>query len=90
MTRPSGPRRRSRSRSAPTVTGLRREGFHRLPTFVILTFSQDMDRAVAQDVGNYRITGPMGGKGRGARAIPIRTASYDAMTRTVTLAPVPG
>ena len=65
----------------PVLTGLQRFGIHAQPTVLVLSFSGPLDPARAQDVNNYRITGP------GSDPIAIDTATYDPATRTVTLLP---
>src|SRR5262249_22253578 len=55
----------------PTVLGLKRFGFHSQPTTLQLTFDKPLDPTTAQDVGNYRITGPSGSRVR------IASVSYD-------------
>ena len=67
----------------PTVTNLQRFGFHNQPTTYVLSFSEALDPARAQDVNNYRLV-QIGGNGR---AVPIGSAVYDATTHTVTLHP---
>ena len=66
--------------TGPTVVDVTRFGFHAAPTFVVLTFSEDLDPTRAGDVSNYRLAGPTG-------SIGLRSAVYDAATRTVTLSP---
>src|SRR6185312_10343614 len=67
--------------TGPRVTSVHRFGFHTRPTTLILSFSQPLDPAQAQDVQNYRIRGPLG------RRIRIASATYDLRAGTVTLAP---
>jgi hypothetical protein len=74
----------------PTVLGLRREGFHRLPTSLVLTFSEDMNPGPAQAVSNYRLVAPGRDRRFGTRddrSIAISSATYSPRSRTVTLAP---
>ena len=59
-------------------TGRRRTAF-------LITFSDDMNPALASDPANYVIIAE--GRG-GGRAIPITSASYDPSTRSVKLLPV--
>jgi uncharacterized repeat protein (TIGR01451 family) len=68
----------------PTVIGLRRFGFHWMPTTLVLTFSAALDPAKAQDPANYALIGPLPGH----RVIPIVSALYDASTHSITLSPV--
>ena len=68
---------------APRITGLRRAGYHWMPTTIVLSFSGPLDPARARDVGNYVLTGPA----PSARAIPIVGAGYDPTANTVTLHP---
>jgi streptogramin lyase len=65
----------------PTVVGLLRFGYHSRPTTLVLTFDKALDPATAQDVGNYRITGPNGSRVR------IASVSYDPSSLTVTISP---
>jgi Bacterial Ig-like domain (group 3) len=66
---------------APTVTSLVRFGIHMQPTVLVLAFSAPLDASTAQDVANYRITGPEHGR------IAIKSAIYDPTRNTVTLKP---
>ncbi|SIO39386.1 Uncharacterized membrane protein [Singulisphaera sp. GP187] len=72
----------------PTVIGLQRFGFHEQTTQIVLTFSEDLDPARAQDPANY-VLQSRGRDGRlGTRDdvfIAIESATYDPATRTVTL-----
>ena len=43
------------SQTAPTVVSLQRFGFHEQPTSLVLAFSEPLDPARAQDLGNYRL-----------------------------------
>jgi len=74
----------------PTVTHLRRYGFHAQPTILVLSFSGPLDPARAEDVANYTLVGPVGGRGRGGHPIAIASAIYDPSARTVTLLPIRG
>ena len=74
----------------PTVTGLRRYGFHAQPTILVLSFSGALDPTRAQDLANYALVGPVGGLGRGGHPIAIGAAIYDPSAHTVTLLPVLG
>ncbi|WZP01061.1 Calx-beta domain-containing protein [Isosphaeraceae bacterium EP7] len=65
----------------PAVPDLTRFGFHASPTFLVLTFGEDLNPARAGDVSNYRLLGPNG------RPIALTSAVYDGATRTVTLRP---
>jgi hypothetical protein len=75
---------------SPTVVAVRRFGFHAQPTIVVLTFSEVLDPARAEDVHNYQIV-TLGGHGRGGahvgHVIAVRRAVYDPATRTVALYP---
>jgi hypothetical protein len=71
----------------PTVTGLRRSGSRLLPTRLVLTFSSLLDPAGVRLVRNYSLV-PTGQAGRiNSRVIPIASAVYDPISRTVTLTP---
>jgi hypothetical protein len=63
----------------PTVVSVNRFGIHMQPTVLVVTFSEGLDPATAQDPGNYKILDPSG------RPVGIASAVYDASTRTVTL-----
>jgi uncharacterized repeat protein (TIGR01451 family) len=65
----------------PTVVALKRFGFHVRPTRLVLTFSEALDPARATNLAAYRLTGPRG------RVIRIRSATYNAVARAVTLRP---
>jgi uncharacterized repeat protein (TIGR01451 family) len=66
---------------APTVVALQRFGFHARPTRLVLTFSEALDAARANNLADYRLISPCGG------VIRIRSATYNAAARTVTLRP---
>ncbi|WP_406698130.1 Ig-like domain-containing protein [Singulisphaera sp. Ch08] len=72
----------------PTVIGLQRFGYHEQTTQIVLTFSEDLNPARAQDPANY-VLQSRGRDGRlGTRDdvfILIESAAYDPATRTVTL-----
>ncbi|MDG3008348.1 beta strand repeat-containing protein [Paludisphaera mucosa] len=68
----------------PSVVNLLRYGFHAQPTTLVLTFSGDVDTSVASNPDRYVVTGPIGPRGVGVR-IPVRAATYDPATRSVTL-----
>jgi virginiamycin B lyase len=65
----------------PTVLSLVRFGFHSQPTTLVATFDKALDAATAQDVGNYRITGPGGSRVR------VASVLYDPSSLTVTISP---
>jgi parallel beta-helix repeat protein len=65
----------------PTVMSVKRFGIHMQPTMLVVTFSEALDPAHAQDLSNYQIVNPAG------KTIAIGSASYDAATDTVTLRP---
>ena len=67
----------------PTVRSVERFGFHLRPTTLVLTFDAPLDPATAQDVANYRLVALEGTGG----TIRIKSAAYNAATRTVTLSP---
>ena len=69
------------SLAPPTVTSVRRLGFHADPTRIVLGFSIPLDPARARDLRNYRIVGP------GNKAVAIDSATYDPAANTVTLRP---
>jgi len=65
----------------PQVTEFLRDGYHMMPTTLVLTFDQALDPTTAQDAKDYRIIGPKG------RVIRIKSAVYDPATLSVTLDP---
>lgn len=67
----------------PTVTDLRRYGYHAQPTEFVLTFDEALNPTSAEDVSNYRIVAMTGG--RAASPVAIARAVYDAADQTVTL-----
>jgi len=67
--------------NGPQVVGLSRFGYHWSPTTIVLTFNSALDPTSAQNLANYKITGP----GRGQ--IRVLRATYDPATMTVTLFP---
>ena len=73
------------STANPTVTRVSRYGFHRQPTYLLLTFSTALDPASAQDVFNYSLLGPIQHRGVHRYPIGIESAVYDSAMQTVTL-----
>ena len=74
----------------PVVTGLARYGYHFDPTLIVVTFSDPMIMDRVQQPTNYRLTF----LGRDMRlgtcddvVIPIKDASYNAETQSVSLSP---
>jgi hypothetical protein len=67
--------------AGPIVVSVQRFGFHTQPTVVVLTFSEPLAPATAQDVRNYQITGP------GGVPILLSSATYDAVNHSVALRP---
>ena len=65
----------------PRLTGVKRYGFHAMPTTVVLTFDQPLDPGSAEDVRNYVIVDPSGHR------IRINRAVLDPTRLTVTLHP---
>jgi hypothetical protein len=65
---------------------LQRFGFHKQPTILVLTFSEALDSARAQDLGNYHLTLIAHG-GRLHLPVELTGAVYDADTHTETLHP---
>jgi uncharacterized repeat protein (TIGR01451 family) len=74
------------AQAAPTVVALVRFGFHEQPTLLVLAFSEPLDPARAQDLGNYRLIVIAHG-GRLHHPVQLSSAVYDAATHTVTLHP---
>jgi hypothetical protein len=74
----------------PTVTSLKRYGYHAQPTVLVLSFSEALDPATAEDVANYQIVtidGPGRGGARAGHRTAVSQAVYDPGTQTVTLYP---
>jgi Tol biopolymer transport system component len=74
----------------PMITRLRRFGIHARPTRLVLSFDEAMDPARSSRVANYRLVAPGPDRRFGTRddrRIWIRSATYDAALREVTLAP---
>jgi Tol biopolymer transport system component len=74
----------------PMVTRLRRFGYHARPTRLVLSFDEGMDPARSSRVANYRLVAPGPDRRLGTRddrRVWIRSATYDAALREVTLAP---
>jgi transglutaminase-like putative cysteine protease/uncharacterized membrane protein len=65
----------------PEVTKVVRYGIHMSPTTIVLSFSEQLDPATAQNVRNYRLIGPDGHR------IRIKSAVYDPSAMKVTLHP---
>jgi uncharacterized repeat protein (TIGR01451 family) len=70
----------------PTVVSLQRFGYHAQSTILVLTFSEPLDAARAQDLANYHLTLIAHG---GHLRLPLRLTSavYNATADTVTLHP---
>jgi uncharacterized delta-60 repeat protein len=75
--------------TGPTVTRLRRQGIHREPSRLVVTFSEPLDAASAGNPGNYRLirVSPAALRPVAGRPVPIRAAVYDPATWSVTLVP---
>ncbi len=76
--------------TGPRVTAVVRYGYHAQPTSFVVSFDSELDPASAGDLANYTLIGA-GRDGRfGTRddqAIRLRSASYSATNRQVTLNP---
>jgi uncharacterized repeat protein (TIGR01451 family) len=74
------------AQTPPTVVSLQRFGFHAQPTILVMTFSEPLDAASAQDLANYHLTLIAHG---GHLRLPLRMTSavYNATADTVTLHP---
>ena len=73
------------SNDGPQVTSVVRYGYHKQPTYFVITFNMALDAASAQLVSNYtvvdwQIVGLIGQK------ITVKSATYNAATHAVTLA----
>src|SRR5262249_1748247 len=76
---------------SPAVVGLQSFGAPHHPTTLVLTFSEPMDAAPAEDPANYRLLGAGRDPTLGTqddRVIWIRRARYDAALHSVMLRPV--
>ena len=72
----------------PTLVGMQSLVNPQSPTRLVLTFSQPMDVARAEDRSNYRVVWAGRDHRLGTqddRVVPIRRARYDAATQSVTL-----
>jgi hypothetical protein len=67
------------------VTNVQRFGVHHQPTLITLTFNTPLNPISATNVAQYALFGPIGSKH--PKLIPIKSASYDPATQTVTLHP---
>jgi hypothetical protein len=65
----------------PRVVSIQRDGYHAMPTRLVIDFNDALDPTSAQDPHNYRITGP------GKKVIRVVAASYNQANHTVTLDP---
>jgi uncharacterized repeat protein (TIGR01451 family) len=75
--------------AAPQLLSVQRTGATPRTTRIVLTFSQDLDPATAGATATYNLAPLVKRKGawQPARAIALKSAQYDASTRTVTLTP---
>ncbi|WP_406696167.1 hypothetical protein V5E97_34780 [Singulisphaera sp. Ch08] len=71
----------------PTVTSIKRFGFHAQQTELVLTFSTDLDPDRASNASNYLLT-LIGPRGRLGPRIPFASLDYSPVTDAVTLHPV--
>jgi uncharacterized repeat protein (TIGR01451 family) len=74
----------------PTITNLKRSGFHNQPTTLVLTFDAALNASTAQNASNYTLTtaGPDGRFGTSDDVtVPIKSVVYDSGAHTVTLTP---
>lgn len=73
---------------APTVVSLARQGYHLMPTQIVVGFSQPMDPVRAAELGCYRLIFPGCDNVFGNandKVVPIRSATYNAETNQVVL-----
>jgi hypothetical protein len=68
--------------ACPTVAGIGRIGIHHQPTQLVVTFDGAVDPTKAADPANYTVIT------RSGKKIPIKSATYDPATNSVTLIPV--
>ncbi|MGE3821667.1 MAG: SdrD B-like domain-containing protein [Isosphaeraceae bacterium] len=68
------------------VEEVTRLGIHHQPTRILIRFSNDVDPASATNPANYRLVQIYRNGRLARREVPIRSATYDPATRTVTLA----
>ena len=67
--------------ACPTVVGLGRIGVHHQRTELVVTFDGPVDPTKAEDPGDYSVIT------RSGKTIPIKSATYDPATNSVTLIP---
>jgi hypothetical protein len=68
------------SADGPQVTNVQRFGIHAQPTSIVITFNSALDPIPAQNSTNYLIVGP------GKHHVKVRSASYNPVTHSVSLA----
>ena len=68
----------------PRVTSVVRYGYHAQPTYIVITFNMALDPTSAQLASNYPVVGYQI-VGLIGRPIPVKFATYNAMTDKVTL-----
>jgi hypothetical protein len=73
--------------TGPTVVSVRRLGVHPASKSLLITFSAPLDRASAEDLGDYALAVPALGRRGHRKAIALRSAVYDPGTRSVILTP---
>jgi Bacterial Ig-like domain (group 3)/Right handed beta helix region len=75
--------------NGPTVTSVHWFGYRALPTTIVVSFSEGLSSASAQNTANYTIltTGRRDQFGKGSQKIAASKAVYDAGSQTVTLYP---
>jgi hypothetical protein len=67
--------------TCPTVSAIGRIGIHHQPTQLVVTFDGAVDPTKAADPANYTVIT------RSGKVIPIKSATYDPATNSVTLIP---
>jgi hypothetical protein len=74
---------------APTVNSVSWSANHAQPTTILISVSEALDAASAQNLANYTImtSGRHGQFGKGSQTIKVTNAVYDAASPTVTLYP---
>src|SRR5262249_52657289 len=88
VSRPAGSGRRQAQATGPSITGVTKNLNGSELTSLVVQFSEPVDRSRAEEIRNHPVALP----GRGdnfsaadAIAVPVRSASYDPSTTSVTL-----
>ncbi|WP_406699610.1 Calx-beta domain-containing protein [Singulisphaera sp. Ch08] len=88
VARSAGTGRRQAHATGPSITGITKNLNGSELTSLVVKFSEPVDRSRAEDIGNYRLRLPgrdHSFSANDAIAVPVRSASYNASTTSVTL-----